>query len=121
MLQELINPELINEQLKPSQILRKVAAEGKYKWIKYCVDQGDGIHRCALGAIYGYLGWKGWEGDRFDPKSENFRHYVNKTIEVFGGDDEQYTASKTMWSLAEYNNLGHDYNGCAVWLEEKGL
>ena len=115
-------PILQNQLVKPSEILRLIAMERRYKWVTGIIDTGDGVHRCALGAIYGYLGWKGFGNGR-DYLSigtdysgwKSLNECINKTADMFGGDRSEIS------KLAAYNNEGHDYNQCAEWLEAKGF
>jgi len=106
-----------DQLLKPSQILRLAHEEGKYIWIKYRIDSGDGVHRCALGAIYGHLGWKGWKDGIENIMDSDYQKCLDKAIDMFGGR----TQTDIIHALADYNNDGHNYNECADWLEEKGF
>lgn len=111
-------PILQNQLVKPSEILRLIAMEGRYKWVTRTVDVGDGIHRCALGAIYGFLGWKGYGNGEGYIRADSFEElgkYINKTTLLFGGNRSE------LGELAYYNNQGHDYLECADWLEARGF
>ena len=88
---EILDESILQNQLvKPSEILRLIAIEGRYKWVTDTVDTGDGIHRCALGAIYGYFGWKGWKGVYLESNGwKDINSCIGKTVDIFRGDREE--------------------------------
>ena len=108
--------ELPKPKLKASQILRQIAKEKRYKWTTGAIDlYHDGKDRCALGAILGYFGWEGYNGESQFTSPDPYITYQKEMNSV-----GLYRINQWL-GIAAYNNNGHDYEACADWLEEKGF